>query len=236
MGLLFVPIVLGASSIYVWARPEVVAADALLHKKASSSNLPFFTARAVFYFAVWGLLAWRVSSWSRRQDGRSGPRPRRAAARGSRAVGLVLLSLTTTLRRDRLGDVARPPLVLHHLRRPLHRRAGRSAPSPSPSSSSPGSPGRSPSPRALQPVHGPRPRQAPPRLHHALGYMNFSQFLIIWSGNLQRGDAVLPRRLQGGWQQWSRSPCSSSTSPCPSRCCSRGRSSAARGRWARWRR
>ena len=46
MGLAFVPVVLGASSIYSWANPEVVAADALLQEKSAYLNVPFFTLRA----------------------------------------------------------------------------------------------------------------------------------------------------------------------------------------------
>src|SRR3972149_9718250 len=47
MGLAFVPVVLGASSIYSWANPDVVAADALLQEKSVYLNVRFFTLRAV---------------------------------------------------------------------------------------------------------------------------------------------------------------------------------------------
>ena len=56
MALLFIPIVIGAHSIYPWLRPEV-AAD--LGRKATWLTLPFFTARAVFYFVFFYLVARR---------------------------------------------------------------------------------------------------------------------------------------------------------------------------------
>ena len=198
MGLLFIPVVLGASSIYVWARPEVVAADAMLQKKALYLNLPFFTARASFYFAVWGLLAWRVSSWSRRQDGGADP-GRAARLRGVSAVGLVLLSLTTTFAAVDWGMSLAPHWfstiygVLFIVGWTLSALAftiillSRLA-------------GEEPFTRALQPV-----------TVHDLGklllaftmlwaYVNFSQFLIIWSGNISEETPFYLRRLHGGWQ------------------------------------
>jgi hypothetical protein len=42
MGVLFLPVLLGLSSLYAWARPEVVAADEVLQKKAAYLNVPFF--------------------------------------------------------------------------------------------------------------------------------------------------------------------------------------------------
>jgi hypothetical protein len=53
LALLFLPLVFGLGHLYVWARPEAVAADALLRHKSAYLNVPFFLARAVVYFAVW---------------------------------------------------------------------------------------------------------------------------------------------------------------------------------------
>ena len=120
MALLFVPVVLGASSLYTWAQPEVVAADELLQKKAVYLNVPFFAARAVFYFAVWGLLALAAQLLVAPAGRRRRPRARRAAARPVRGRPRAPVP-HHHLRRGGLGHVARPALVLHHLRRPLHR-------------------------------------------------------------------------------------------------------------------
>jgi len=57
MALLFLPLALGASRLYLWAQPEVVAHDPLLQHKALYLNWPFFCARAVLYFVSWILVA-----------------------------------------------------------------------------------------------------------------------------------------------------------------------------------
>jgi hypothetical protein len=57
LALLFVPIALGASAIYPWARAAEVAASAKLQHNHLYLNLPFFCVRAIFFFAVWTWLA-----------------------------------------------------------------------------------------------------------------------------------------------------------------------------------
>jgi hypothetical protein len=39
-----------------------------LHHKQIYLNVPFFIVRQVIYFGVWGFVAWRLHSWSTRQD------------------------------------------------------------------------------------------------------------------------------------------------------------------------
>jgi hypothetical protein len=68
MLLLFVPIVLGAHSIYSWTHPEEIAAHPALQEKARYLNLKFFSLRAVMVFAIWLLLAFFLNRWSRQQD------------------------------------------------------------------------------------------------------------------------------------------------------------------------
>ena len=68
MALLFIPLFFGLSDLYPWARTEVVAADPLLQQKAAYLNIPFFIARAVFYFAVWIVLGRLLVTWSLQQD------------------------------------------------------------------------------------------------------------------------------------------------------------------------
>jgi hypothetical protein len=66
--LLFVPVALGLHALFPWSRPEEVAADAVLHGKAAYLNPAFFHVRAVAYFVVWSAVAWWFASLSRRQD------------------------------------------------------------------------------------------------------------------------------------------------------------------------
>jgi hypothetical protein len=68
VALLFVPLLFGLPRLYTWAQPETVAADHLLQQKAVYLNVPFFLGRAVLYFAVWTLCSWLLNSWSAAQD------------------------------------------------------------------------------------------------------------------------------------------------------------------------
>ncbi len=198
MALLFVPVVLGASSLYTWAQPAVVAQDELLQAKAAYLNVPFFAARAALYFAVWALLAWRISSWSRQQDEGSDP-SRAARMRGLSAVGLVVLSLTTTFAAIDWGMSLAPhwfstiygvlfivgwTLSALSFTIVLMSRLAAEAPFT----------------RALQPVTVHDLGKLLLAFTMLWGYVNFSQFLIVWSGNISEETPFYLQRLQGGWQ------------------------------------
>jgi hypothetical protein len=67
LALLFLPLLLGLGHLYVWARPEAVAADEVLRHKSAYLNVPFFLVRAVLYFGIWiavarGLVAWAIGN------------------------------------------------------------------------------------------------------------------------------------------------------------------------------
>jgi hypothetical protein len=68
MLILFVPLVLGAHSIYRWTDAAEVAASPVLAGKAKYLNLPFFTIRGVIYFVIWITLAYFLNRWSKLQD------------------------------------------------------------------------------------------------------------------------------------------------------------------------
>lgn len=68
MGLLFVPLLFGLSSLYPWSIPDVVAADEVLLSKSRYLNVPFFIARAALYFAIWIGIATFVTRWSYLND------------------------------------------------------------------------------------------------------------------------------------------------------------------------
>ena len=67
MALLFVPIILGAKSIYPWTHAEHMDTPAL-QMKAHYLNLPFFVVRTVIYFAFWIAVAFFLNKWSLEQD------------------------------------------------------------------------------------------------------------------------------------------------------------------------
>src|SRR6185295_1075828 len=57
MAVLFIPVVIGAHWIYhEWMDHEEVAKHPAVQFKSAYLNLPFFTVRAVIYFAIWGAL------------------------------------------------------------------------------------------------------------------------------------------------------------------------------------
>jgi hypothetical protein len=68
MLILFVPIVLGARRIYSWTNGQVLAEHPVLSEKAKYLNLSFFTVRAAVYFAIWLALAFFLNRWSLMQD------------------------------------------------------------------------------------------------------------------------------------------------------------------------
>ena len=96
--LYFVPIALfGLQPLYLWARPDAVAADHVLQMKAPYLNVPFFLGRAAFYFIAWNALALTLSRWSREQDAH-GLRPI-GSERKFRVLssgGLLVYALTIT--------------------------------------------------------------------------------------------------------------------------------------------
>jgi hypothetical protein len=92
---LFVPIVLGMQHLYPWTHVDQVARDAVLRHKSLYLNLPFFLARALVYFASWMLLAWLLNRWSLDQDRGGAPRATRRMQLLS-GGGLVIYVLTMT--------------------------------------------------------------------------------------------------------------------------------------------
>jgi hypothetical protein len=96
MLLLFLPILLGAHSIYEWTHPDKIAAHpALVEKARLYLNLPFFSVRAVLYFAIWILLAFFLNRWSLEQD-RTGDNQFTKKMRILSGPGMVLFVATVT--------------------------------------------------------------------------------------------------------------------------------------------
>ena len=73
MALLFVPLLFGLGQLYEWARPDAVAHDEILQHKTAYLNLPFFLIRAALYFALWVGAALTMSRWSELHDANGDP-------------------------------------------------------------------------------------------------------------------------------------------------------------------
>ncbi len=100
VAVLFLPVAFGVHHIYEWARPEWQATYRRMHEgerfsKADFLSPDFFWARAAVYFAVWLILIFVLNRWSREQDRTANPRlPRRF--RLLSAPGLALYGGTIT--------------------------------------------------------------------------------------------------------------------------------------------
>ena len=82
MTVLFVPILFGLPRLYIWARPLDSVADKHLREHLqvitkSYLSVNGFIVRAAIYFAVWNLLSFFLTKWSREQceTGTSLPSP-----------------------------------------------------------------------------------------------------------------------------------------------------------------
>jgi hypothetical protein len=69
MAVLFVPILIGAHSVYHgWTDPGELAKHPVVQFKTPYLNVQFFAVRAVIYFAIWITLAFFLNKWSLAQD------------------------------------------------------------------------------------------------------------------------------------------------------------------------
>ena len=197
LAVLFVPLVVALPKLYRWTGTEAVAADPLLAGKAAYLNVPFFVARWVVYLAVWIWLARFFFRRSVAQDSSADPLETVALQRRG-ALGIVLYAFTVTFASFDLlmslepdwystifgvyyfsgamvGLFALLPLMVWWLQR------------------------RGLLTRAVTREH-----------YHDMGkllfafivfwaYIAFSQYMLIWYGNIPEETAFYLRRQTGGW-------------------------------------
>jgi hypothetical protein len=92
---LFLPIVIGINNLYPWAHKSLVAADEVLRHKAPYLNTPFFLIRAVIYFGGWMLLSWWLNRCSAIEDAQGHDVVHGKMGRTS-APGLIFWGLSVT--------------------------------------------------------------------------------------------------------------------------------------------
>jgi hypothetical protein len=196
MAILLIPVLLSMPTLYPWARPDATH-NANVQAKTAYLNVPFFLARTVFYFLVWTFYAWRLSQWSAEQDERGDDRLI-SKMRAVSAPGLVVFTFVTTFAfidwimslepnwfstiygaMFLIGEMLESFAFVIALVIVLSKR--------------------SPLKDYMTTQH-----------LHDLGnmmfafmvlwaYLSFSQFLIIWAGNLPEEIPWYLRRLRGGW-------------------------------------
>jgi hypothetical protein len=195
--LLVLPLLFGLPRLYEWARPELVAADELLRHKSAYLNVPFFIGRMVLYFAVWLTLAYFLNKWSAEQDRTAEPSIAERFTALS-APGLILYGLTATFASVD-WVMSREPhwystvygmlFMVGQVLTTLAFVIGATM---------------------MLSEHEPVSAVAAAPKLQDLGnlmlafvmlwaYLGFSQFLIIWAGNLPEEVIWYKHRLSGGW-------------------------------------
>ncbi len=198
LAVLWVPVLLGIDTLYEWADPLAVENDPLLSHKAPYLNVPFFVLRTVGFLGLWWLLGRYLLHRSTEQDATGDPVLTLRLERAS-APALLLLALTATFAAfdwimaleprwystifgvyffsgAMVGVLAALPLVALGL-----QRAGR-----------------------LRGVVTVEHYHDLGKLLFAFvvfwGYIAFSQFLLIWYGNIPEETQWYRRRLSDGWE------------------------------------
>lgn len=195
---LFIPLWLGRHYLYVWLDPAFVHSHPSVLAKAGYLNDHFWTLRAVIYFALWNLWAMALRRGSRQQDENAAPSVWQGLKAWS-APGILVYGLTITLAAtdwvmsldptwystifgmffiisELLSTMALLIVVLCSMR------------------------GSAPYDKIL----------GPDKLHDygklmmaftmVWAYFSFSQWLIIWAGNLPEEITWYLDRIIGGWQ------------------------------------
>jgi hypothetical protein len=200
VALAFVPILFGMRPLFLWARPEAVEADRILQMKQPYLNVPFFTVRAIVYFAFWLLCMYFLNKWSAAQDrGETAVTPEDTVRfRKVSAPGLLFLVLTVTLASVDWIMSVDPHWYSTILGLLVVVGQGLAALA------------LTISVLAIIASSGALAGQLTPRHFHDLGklllafvmlwaYLSFSQFLIIWSGNLPEEIPWYIARIRGSW-------------------------------------
>ena len=202
LALLFVPVILGIRHLYIWAQPLANIEDRHLREHLEQITQTYLTVngfiiRAIFYFAVWNVLSFLLSKWSKDTDRPNAP-DHSARFKAVSGPGLILYGFTISFAAIDwvmsldpswistifgliilIGEVLSAMCFAVVVERILYN-------------------------------YKPMSELLKPDFVHDHGkwmlafimvwaYFNFSQWLIIWAGNLPSEITFYLRRLSGGW-------------------------------------
>jgi hypothetical protein len=197
MLILFVPIIFGLNQIYPWTNKTFMHETAALQQKARFLNPSFFILRSVLYFAFWSLLAVLLNWLSLEQDrtGQKRIRKRFQMISGP-GLGLLIISITfaaidwvMSLEPEWMSTIFGLIFVaawsLSALAFTIVMMSWLSK--------------RAPMDRVAQPRHFHDWGNLLLALVMLWTYFAFSQYLIIWSGNLAEETTWYVARKHGGW-------------------------------------
>jgi hypothetical protein len=92
---LVIPLIIGAHSLYEWTHADALEQHEVIRFKTPYLNLSFFTIRTVIFLAAWLLLTYFLNRWSLEQD-RTGDREFAKKMRVLSGPGMILLIFTVT--------------------------------------------------------------------------------------------------------------------------------------------
>jgi hypothetical protein len=199
---LFIPIILGIHKLYIWAQPLDQIEDKHLREHLEDITKTYLTAngfisRAIFYFVIWNLLSYLLSKWSIEGD-KPGAPDNTNRFKAVAGPGLILYGFTVSFAAIDwvmsldpswistifglvvlIGQVLAAMCFAVVIERILYS-------------------------------YKPMSEMLTPDFVHDHGkwmlaftmvwaYFNFSQWLIIWAGNLPAEITYYIRRLNGGW-------------------------------------
>jgi hypothetical protein len=93
--LFLLPLLFGMHHLFLWTHKDIVAASPVLRLKSIYLNVPFFLVRQVLYFAFWFWITGRLTKWSSQLD-RTGDVAFKRRLEGIGGWGLVAYGLTVT--------------------------------------------------------------------------------------------------------------------------------------------
>ncbi|MFZ1006887.1 MAG: hypothetical protein WAN65_08630 [Candidatus Sulfotelmatobacter sp.] len=202
LAVLFIPVILGIRHLYIWAQPLSNIEDKRLREHLEQITQTYLTVngfivRAVLYFLVWNVLSFLLSMWSKQSDHAGAP-DNSGRFKAVAGPGLILYGFTISFAAIDwimsldpswistifgliilIGEVLSAMCFAVVVERILFN-------------------------------YKPMSEMLKPDFVHDHGkwmlaftmvwaYFDFSQWLIIWAGNLPSEITFYLRRLQGGW-------------------------------------
>ncbi|HYV37305.1 MAG TPA: hypothetical protein VE988_16475 [Gemmataceae bacterium] len=195
MAVLFLPLLLGLAQNYPWAQSG--GPHEIPHEQEAYYEVPFFCARAALYFAIWLVVMYLLNRWSAAHD-QTGDAAYARRAQTFSGPGLILYGLTVTfaavdwvmsLDAKWYSTIFGPVVALSQMLPALAVAIAAAT---------------------FLATRKPLADLAGPALWNDLGnlllafvmlwtYVVFSQFLLIWSGNLPEEISYYVARSEGGW-------------------------------------
>jgi len=197
MFVLFIPILLHLPRLYFWAQPQAISDPKIAHLTQSYLTFNGVLWRYILYFVIWIGMAWFLNHWSTEQDTIAGQSTLRFRALSS--IGLVIYSLTISfavidwvmsLQAPWISTiyglifVAGQALSTFCFCVVIETILGK----------------RKPMSEYLTSVQVHDHGKLMLAFVMVWTYFNFSQWLIIWAGNLPEEIPWYVRRMNGGWE------------------------------------